>query len=244
MRKWIGVAGVLLVLTGAATSYANVNGTFEGNPIIQVQMDGQPIQAADVPAVNLNGRTMVPIYMLKALGVEAVWNGDNQTVQVSLPESEPIARPATKANVDKASLYKRIEDFGDELVVIDNELRLLNERIMLSPIKPVLPRGEQSRSITAALIEFNDVMDAARRVTQNYPGENDFVDPILNAYMDAIRNYSEAHTKLVGFLNGDLNDYIYDSHYDNRSTAGKRVSEAQEASRERYRHYIENALRE
>ncbi|WP_309122694.1 stalk domain-containing protein [Paenibacillus sp.] len=244
MRKWIGVAGGILVLTGAATSYANVNGTFEGNPIIQIHMDGQPIQAADVPAVNLNGRTMVPIYMLKALGVEAVWNGDKQTVQVSVPEPESVERPALKANVDKASLYKRIEDFGDRLVGIDNELRLLNERIMLSPIKPVLPRGEQSRSITAALTEFNGLMDAARGMTESYPEEKDVVGSTLNAYMDALRNYSEAYNKLVGFLNGDLNDYIYDTHYDNRSTASKRVSEAQDASRERYRLYVENALRE
>lgn len=97
MKKKIALLIVVSMLFGGIVSAAGLYGTFEGYQIVRVQSNGQTLVTDDVPAVNLNGRTMVPIYMLRDLGADVSWDGSTETVDVNLPE-KVVNVPAQQFN--------------------------------------------------------------------------------------------------------------------------------------------------
>ena len=65
-----------------------VHGTFEGYPVIQVEVNGQKVEG-DVPAVNLSDRTMVPLrFVSEAMGAVIGWDGETYTALVETGEIE------------------------------------------------------------------------------------------------------------------------------------------------------------
>jgi S1-C subfamily serine protease len=90
MKKIFIVLILLFTFTGGYVVADSVNGSFEGNPIIKLFNSGKELTVSDVPAINYKNRTMVPIYLLNQLGIETVWNGDTQSVDIKLSEQKPI----------------------------------------------------------------------------------------------------------------------------------------------------------
>lgn len=84
MKKIILVI-MMLVLLATIANAASVNGNFEGNPIIKMKSNGKILPVGDVPAILYNGRTMVPIGMLRNLGATVEWDQKTQSVDVRLP---------------------------------------------------------------------------------------------------------------------------------------------------------------
>lgn len=73
----------LLMVFGAGMVIGSVHGTFEGYPIVQVEVNGEAVEG-DVPAINLKGRTMVPLrFVSEALGADVSWDEDRYTAIVS-----------------------------------------------------------------------------------------------------------------------------------------------------------------
>ena len=54
------VLAVLVCTASAGFSADPVNGIYEGYPIVKVRLDAQEV-AFDVPAILMNGRTLVPV---------------------------------------------------------------------------------------------------------------------------------------------------------------------------------------
>jgi len=68
---------------GALLAASGLWGTFEGFPIVRVMVEGEEIQG-DVPAINFNGRTMVPIrFVAEALGANVGWDDATQTASIN-----------------------------------------------------------------------------------------------------------------------------------------------------------------
>lgn len=88
------VACLVLTVFFSAISFASVYGLFEGYPIVKVIVDGREIKG-DVPAINFNGRTMVPVrFVAEALGAQVDWDSQNYTVIInsgSSSEAPPVA---------------------------------------------------------------------------------------------------------------------------------------------------------
>ncbi|MCI3918751.1 copper amine oxidase N-terminal domain-containing protein [Paenibacillus sp. TRM 82003] len=76
---------VLSMAFGGAVSSASMHGVFEGNPIVKIMTYGEELTVEGTPAINYNGRAMVPIYMLRELGVDVTWDADNETVHLAMP---------------------------------------------------------------------------------------------------------------------------------------------------------------
>jgi len=93
------------LLTGVVSA-ASLWGSYKGNAIIRLTVDGVPTKVSDVPAINYNGRTMVPIYMLQQAGVEYTWDGKNQTVDVVTKKDSPEL-------IDKPSFAQETVKLGD-----------------------------------------------------------------------------------------------------------------------------------
>jgi len=80
---------VILAVTLFSTGFvfaASINGTFQGFPIINVNLNGQPIKS-DVPAVSLSSRTMLPVRAIaEATNSVVVWDQSTMTANIIKPE--------------------------------------------------------------------------------------------------------------------------------------------------------------
>lgn len=82
---------VCLVLTVSllmlVTIAASVNGEYQGNPIINVIVNGVKLTGLDVPAISLNGRTLLPLRAcVENVNGIVNWDGNTQTASVLKPE--------------------------------------------------------------------------------------------------------------------------------------------------------------
>jgi len=87
-RKLILALVVVLSFTGGAVSYGAVkavNGTYDGFPIVKVFSGGKELTPTGVPAIVHKGTTLVPIALLRQLGVDVKWDQATYSVEVSLP---------------------------------------------------------------------------------------------------------------------------------------------------------------
>lgn len=86
MKKVISILVLIaIVFTSAAFSSSNY---FEGLPVVNFLIDGKTV-ASDVPAVILNGRTMVPVRVISEnLGANVNWNNNTYTVEISKPQTD------------------------------------------------------------------------------------------------------------------------------------------------------------
>ena len=76
------VVAVILIVAGTALA-AGIYGTYKGFNIVKVKVDGREVRG-DVPAVNLDGRTMVPLrFVSEALGATANWDQASYTAIIS-----------------------------------------------------------------------------------------------------------------------------------------------------------------
>ncbi len=76
-------------IVGAAGS--SIWGTYKGNEIVRLTVDGVPVKVSDVPAINYEGRTMIPIYLLQQAGIEYEWDQKNKTVNVKNSKSVAVS---------------------------------------------------------------------------------------------------------------------------------------------------------
>ncbi|MCI3919042.1 copper amine oxidase N-terminal domain-containing protein [Paenibacillus sp. TRM 82003] len=108
MRKFTVFASLAsaALLLGATVGYASMNGTFEGNSIVKVFSEGEELSVHDTPAINYNGRTMVPIYMLREAGLNVQWNASTESVEIS----NPVVLYSTAA-----AHYKNLSDISQSL---------------------------------------------------------------------------------------------------------------------------------
>lgn len=90
-KKWILGLGVCMVLISAQAVTIAAGPTFEGFPVVMVLLNGSPV-TSDAPAVNLNGRTMLPLRAIaEAAGMDIKWDGASNTATLTSRASIAIA---------------------------------------------------------------------------------------------------------------------------------------------------------
>lgn len=70
------------MMVGGVVSAASLWGTYKGNDIVRLTSDGVALKSTDVPAINYEGRTMIPINMLGQIGLQYTWDNKNKTVDI------------------------------------------------------------------------------------------------------------------------------------------------------------------
>lgn len=118
-KKVIVITVSLMLMVSGIAHAAAVWGKFEGNNIVRVQHNGKTIQAQDVPAINYNGRTMVPIYMLRNLGLGVTWDQKNYTVDVSNINSTSQKVDALKKYSVTANMYNDLHEFYYRISILE-----------------------------------------------------------------------------------------------------------------------------
>lgn len=89
--KKIGLVIIMIVLLATVANAASMWGTYKDKPIIRITVDSVPIKVLDAPAVLMDDRTMIPIYLLKEAGIKYSWDQKNQTVNIVSQKSVEVA---------------------------------------------------------------------------------------------------------------------------------------------------------
>jgi hypothetical protein len=74
----LGCAGVVQA--------SSIHGDYNGDPIVKLFAEGKELLVEDAPAVIRDGRTMVPLYLLRQAGVAVHWVPEKYAVELTLPD--------------------------------------------------------------------------------------------------------------------------------------------------------------
>lgn len=150
MRKIAyGLILTTVVMLATATAYA-VHQQYRGMPIVKVLVNGNPLRS-DVPAVIVDGRTLMPVRAVaEALGADVQWDGELSTVHLS---TNTDATPAIAAQASAALQAIKQQDW--------NGLGLLVhpvKGVRFSPYGHVKPGagGDQVRTASQIRAGFTD----------------------------------------------------------------------------------------
>lgn len=106
-----GVSGIV--------SAAGVWGTYKGNDIVRLTVNGTPVKVTDVPAINYQSRTMVPIYLLQQAGVGYTWDNKSKTVNVT--KSEAAGGGTRQAEQEAIDAALRVAQLTDRIAYVEAE---------------------------------------------------------------------------------------------------------------------------
>lgn len=87
-RKILVVSMALSLFFGGMAVADSVNGLFEGNPIVRLFSGSNELVASDVPAIIYHNRTLVPISLLKQMGLKVTWDAQQYAVHIELPKPD------------------------------------------------------------------------------------------------------------------------------------------------------------
>lgn len=131
MKKKLFMLVIVGFLMMGTVNAASMWGTYRGNDIIRLTVDGVPVRVTDVPAFNYDNRTMLPIYLLKQAGLSYTWDQKNKTVNIHKPFI-PDAVETRKAPISWLKLYTEGLHIYSSLMVHGRDLTIFHRFIFTS----------------------------------------------------------------------------------------------------------------
>lgn len=179
----------VLVLSGI--TFAASSGYFEGFRIVNVNINGKNV-VGDVPAVMLNGRTMVPLRVIsETFGADVNWN--NTTYTATLKTNSNGISDTLKEAIIFSEHYSKLSKFGHSLGYHGSNLESNANRIL---------RGETLLDSTYELMytnhnyfveRYNELLsenEALAKELSSYSAEFTKINEIMNNYYDALEKYA------------------------------------------------------
>lgn len=222
MRKTIIVAIIsILILSGV--TFAASNGYFEGFRIVNVNIDGVKV-VGDVPAVILNGRTMVPLKVIsEKLGANVSWDSSTYTVNLKSASNGNTDTSMIEDRLRIAEFYSMLDNFGAQLSAYADMISYFNIQYYNSSKFDVDEWDylvywlDQYIEMYNTLVEQNskEIYNDLKVYTNNI---SDF-NYILSKYYDSIEKYGKALENVqTMILTNNANSY-YKTIADDNSAA-------------------------
>jgi hypothetical protein len=83
MKRKIIISSCIFLLMAGSVTASSLNGTYKGNPIVKVSVNGKEVSGA-VPGIVVDGTTLVPLKVVAdAFGATTKWNPTTFSVDVS-----------------------------------------------------------------------------------------------------------------------------------------------------------------
>jgi uncharacterized protein YxeA len=111
--KKIVMLTVLMMLVTTAVSASNLNGDYNGNPIVKLKSNGALVDTGEVPAIIYDGKTMVPIAALRNLGVDVTWDQITYSVDVKLKQNS-----VQQSNVSISNALNELKKHGVDFIAM------------------------------------------------------------------------------------------------------------------------------
>lgn len=119
VKQMIAIPLLLLGFAGIVQA-SSMNGDYNGDPIVRVLVGGNELKVEDAPAVIRDGRTMVPLYLLRQTGMSVKWDEEKYSVELTLPTPTPTPTPDASTNL-KTLNAKAKEYSARNIKLIHNE---------------------------------------------------------------------------------------------------------------------------
>lgn len=124
-RRWVRGIWVALMVWGAAASTTAQTPTFQGYPTVQVQVNGQPLQAT-VPPIIVEDITLVPLRaMVESLGLRVGWDDTTRTVLITAAAPAEAEAPAAAPSDEQPVPQELLDEIAALKATVD---RLQGER--------------------------------------------------------------------------------------------------------------------
>lgn len=207
------ILACILVLSGI--TFAASNGYFEGFRIVNVNINGKNV-VGDVPAVMLNGRTMVPLRVIsETFGADVNWN--NNTYTATLTTNSSGISNTLKVAITFSEHYSKLLKYGHSLGAHGSYLESNANRLL---------RGEALTTSTYDLMftnhnslveQYNKILsenEALEKSLPSYSAEFTKINGILNNYYDALEKYARGLERMDSMVSSTNNtDKIVNSEF-------------------------------
>lgn len=243
MKKLILVFALFGLLIGPVQA-SSINGDFNGNPIVKVRSNGNVLATEDIPAIIYEGRTLVPIYMLRNLGANVQWNQLDYSVNVTIPVKDES--PVNDVKKDKqikdyaktANLYKKIQDISVKTKEYGNTLSLSFHAKNNGGTSPVTDSQLQNKfyevkslvddsvkTIESSMVTVSDIdMSDLRKALQLVQNSLEYYDLAKNYFItweqQANTNSEQNSGNLILYLSNEKSGLAMASDAENLSAKG------------------------
>ena len=170
LRKVFAICVLILIFSAPVQAEAP---TYNGYPVVAVQVNGRTVPS-DVPAIIMEGRTLVPLGAIaRAIGGEARFDENTNTVFVTVPDAEQLRQEATKARATLGEAQAQVAALKTQLAgaeaaqanlaslqqqvaLLQNQLNALRDRLaaLESMGNPVSTVYERARPAVVGLTVF------------------------------------------------------------------------------------------
>lgn len=100
MKKILFIALGLFIFSAGMVTAATAN-QWKGFDIVKIFSGGKELKATDTPAVIIQGRSYVPLYMLREAGLTVSYNSSTKAVNVALPNQKPVEATQTVLTLEQ-----------------------------------------------------------------------------------------------------------------------------------------------
>lgn len=229
----IGLLISALLLTGTAFA----NGTFEGYSIVNIFVDGKKVEG-DVPAINFNGRTMVPVrFVSEALGAEVQWDGNTGTATIT-SKSNDKAIEDLKFYSKVAEQYRRLESLGNLIQDTGNDLSLALQEHVTKKQYTMINSLEQE--FYPQLVDaYNLVLEESKNTYNEAEKRGIYLydlKTIVDDYYTAINAYKTSMDSLKAYFDSEL-ESDFNAYSDNSGIGFDSSLKGMQVSKARYFEY-------
>jgi hypothetical protein len=231
-KKIILIVMASFLLTGVVSA-ASLWGSYKGNAIIKVNVNDKQYTTKGVPPVSLNGQVMIPLNILKQLGITYTYDSKKMTANITKPEPEIVYIDngenandveLLKAYVKAADYYKGLSNLGDMINGLSGHLSLVFDGDSLGyGTKPDYAR--LNRIIDSYNFYAND-FDNKQKQFNNYNIDLSMASKILDLYSNALDAYKKSFAGMDGYVltHSETN---FDNYLDNSKKGSDSSSDTQ-----------------
>lgn len=217
---------VLFVLTYPSVHTAAQTLDFKGFRIVNVQVDEKLIDSK-VPAINVDGTTMVPLRVIsESLGAKVEWDERNFTVMIS---QKPNSNTGQTEKTDREKIIYQLHDIHELFVNLDRALRIAKEYYDIRNNARLIDQIQQVqiKEIRKTLNELNITLSDSK-LEQEFKVQS---WEVIRVFNECLHSYDRSVNQLMAYTNGNdkgkLELYIdfFSSAYTLEQTARKQIRE-------------------
>lgn len=208
---------------------------------MKVKSNGTVLAVEDTPAIVYEGRTLVPIYMLKNLGASVNWNEDDYSVNVSINGSGNV-------DLNKLKLISRISHHYFRLIALCEILLSVNESYSLA-FDAIQHNYKPTDSLKNSLDRLNKSIDSYNsflKPTSDLIAEakNSGIDVSeLNVYINSLNqsiDYLKDSYNGINSYYSSQNDTNFNKYLENRKKSDSLIDDVRSKASDGYYKYYSN----
>lgn len=217
MKKKIVVLMGLFVFLLCGVAVADVNGYFSGYPIVNVKVNGETV-TGDTPAINFNGRTMVPIkFVSEAMGARVAWDANTETAIITTAPASTSTNDIVRLKLysSNSDYYNHLGILGDMLVSMSRGFAIAYEDYNFNNSRNQYEK--MVNNFNEIINDYNEAVSENDRIVSSAGQMGvDISDTkiILDKYGEAIDYYKLALDGLGDYMNYSTT-YNFDKYLNN-----------------------------